>query len=259
MQNNYKHKKNFGQHFLHDENVLQNIFIRINNEAKNYDIIEVGAGAGALTRLIYTLKKNRKIMVEIDNDLVEKLSNTFPENELIHKDVLQLNLSEISKNAILVGNFPYNISSQIVFKMIASRSTIHTMVGMFQKEMAKRICAVPGNKDYGIISVLTQAFYDCEYLFDVNKQCFTPPPNVESGVILLKRKSQVTLTCNEKLFVEIVKTTFNNRRKMLRNTLLPFLTKEKLQDKFFEKRPETLSINEFIALTNEIENNKIKP
>jgi 16S rRNA (adenine1518-N6/adenine1519-N6)-dimethyltransferase len=142
LQNNYKHKKNFGQHFLHDENVLQNIFIRINNEAKNYDIIEVGAGAGALTRLIYTLKKNRKIMVEIDNDLVEKLSNTFPENELIHKDVLQLNLSEISKNAILVGNFPYNISSQIVFKMIASRSTIHTMVGMFQKEMAKRICAV---------------------------------------------------------------------------------------------------------------------
>lgn len=244
---------------MHDELILQKIYEQIASEAFNYDIIEIGPGAGALTHWLYKFKGNRRVMIEIDNDWIEQLKKQFPENEIIHKDVLRVRLDEVSENAILVGNFPYNISSQIVFSMIASRQAVHAMVGMFQKEMAMRICAQPGTKDYGIISVFAQAYYSTKYLFDVGKHCFTPPPNVESGVILLKRLPQQTLSCNEKLFTEIVKTTFNNRRKMLRNTLLPFLDKEHLQDSFFERRPETLSVQDFIEITLQVEKNRSKP
>lgn len=249
----HKHKKYFGQHFLHDQTVLNRIAESINELPKSLNLLEIGPGEGALTSYLILLKFTSQRAVEIDNDLITFLKGKYPSIDIIHADFLKYNNREILPNTALVGNFPYNISSQIVFKMLESKDKISHLVGMFQKEMALRICARPNSKDYGIISILSQAFYQCEYLFDIDRSCFKPPPQVQSGIIKMVRNQELSLPCDEQLFINLVKTTFNNRRKMLRNTLHSFFPADALQDIFYTKRPENLSVQDFIHLTLKIQ------
>ncbi len=250
-----KAKKSFGQHFLNREDLAEQIAngLLLTN---TYDqVLEVGPGRGMLTK--YLLEKPYGLKVaEADNDMVAFLNKHFPQlkDHILAGDFLRLDLSTVFGGASfgLIGNFPYNISSQIVFKMLDFKEFIPELVGMFQKEMAERIIAPPGSKTYGVISVLTQAFYQGEYLFDVDRTCFTPPPQVQSGVIRLWRKPSQALGCDEVLFKKVVKTAFNQRRKMLRNTLKPFFSNDLtvLEDPFYQKRPEQLGLEEYVTLTN---------
>lgn len=252
-------KKSYGQHFLTNEDIARQIADALTlDEAGKSRVLEIGPGKGMLTK--YLLEKNIDLrVVEADSDMVDYLHRNFIalHGKVIEKDFLKLELASLFSDQIpeflLIGNFPYNISSQIVFKMVEHRSLIPELVGMFQKEMAERIIAPPGKKDYGVISVLTQAFYEGEYLFSVGNQNFVPPPKVQSGVIRLKRKEE-EIDCDNKLFRRVVKQAFSQRRKMLRNTLKPFFKEnpEALQDEFFMKRPEVLSVEEFVELTNTI-------
>lgn len=250
-----KAKKSYGQHFLTNESFAERIAEGF--ALPHERVLEVGPGKGMLTK--YLLKKDWILkMVEADHDMVGYLQKFYPQigNAIIEGDFLKVNLEQVFEGQAfgLIGNFPYNISSQIVFKMVASRQLVAEMVGMFQKEMADRIIARPGNKDYGVISVLTQAFYEGNLLFRVSKGNFNPPPKVESAVIRLQRKAKLQLDCDENLFRQVVKTTFGQRRKMLRNTLKPFISDDSLlEDAFFQKRPEQLSVDDFIALTQKIE------
>ncbi len=250
-----KAKKSYGQHFLTNESFAERIAGGFTLPHER--VLEVGPGKGMLTK--YLLQKDWILkMVEADQDMVRYLQKFYPKigAAIIEGDFLKINLEELfeGQGFGLIGNFPYNISSQIVFKMVASRQLIAEMVGMFQKEMAERIIAQPGSKDYGVISVLTQAFYEGTLLFRVSKGNFNPPPKVESAVIRLQRKANLRLDCDENLFRQIVKTTFGQRRKMLRNTLKPFFTDDSLLEApFFQKRPEQLSVDDFIALTQKIE------
>ncbi len=250
-----KAKKSYGQHFLTNENMAQRIADSFTLAHER--VLEVGPGKGMLTK--YLLEKDFELkVVEADRDMVAYLQKFYPRlaANIIEGDFLKGDLEEVFEGQpfALIGNFPYNISSQIVFKMVESRRLISEMVGMFQLEMAARIIAPPGGKDYGVISVLTQAFYDGELLFKVSRGNFNPPPKVESAVIRLKRKEKQTLDCDENLFRQIVKTTFGQRRKMLRNTLKLFVKDESvLEDSFFQKRPEQLSVADFIALTQQIQ------
>ena len=225
--------------------------------------MEIGPGRGMLTK--YLLEKNIDLkVVEADKDMVAYLEDNYPEldGRIIARDFLKLDLTTVfphfspltshPSEFLLIGNFPYNISSQIVFKMVEFRQLIPELVGMFQKEMAERIIAPPGGKDYGVISVLTQAFYGGEYLFTVGNHNFKPPPKVQSGVIRLTRKEGEP-GCDEALFRKVVKQAFSQRRKMLRNTLKPFFDDPAvLEEDFFKKRPEVLSVEDFILLTNRI-------
>lgn len=250
-----KAKKSYGQHFLTNESMAERIADSLTQAHER--VLEVGPGKGMLTK--YLLEKDFKLkVVEADRDMVAYLQKFYPwlAANIIEGDFLKVKLEEIfdSQCFALIGNFPYNISSQIVFKMVESRQLISEMVGMFQREMAERIIAPPGSKDYGVISVLTQAFYEGEMLFKVSRGNFNPPPKVESAVIRLKRKEQQQLSCDENLFRQIVKTTFGQRRKMLRNTLKSFVSDESmLEETFFQKRPEVLSVEDFIALTQRIQ------
>ncbi len=227
-------------------------------------VLEIGPGKGMLTK--YLLEKNVDLkVVEADDDMVAYLEDNYPEldGRIIARDFLKLDLTTVfpseqratnNEQFLLIGNFPYNISSQIVFKMVEYRHLIPEMAGMFQKEMAQRIIAPPGGKDYGVISVLTQAFYDGKYLFSVSNGNFNPPPKVQSGVIRLTRK-EGELGCNEELFRKVVKQAFSQRRKMLRNTLKPFFDDPVvLEEDFFKQRPEVLSVEEFVELTKRIDN-----
>ncbi len=220
--------------------------------------MEIGPGKGMLTK--YLLEKNVDLkVVEADEDMVTYLEDNYPEldGRIIAKDFLKLDLTQVFPNHqfLLIGNFPYNISSQIVFKMVEYRQLIPEMAGMFQKEMAQRIIAPPGGKDYGVISVLTQAFYEGKYLFSVSNGNFNPPPKVQSGVIRLTRK-EGELGCDEELFRKVVKQAFSQRRKMLRNTLKPFFDDPAvLEEDFFKQRPEVLSVEEFVELTRRIAGN----
>ncbi|MFZ4545083.1 MAG: 16S rRNA (adenine(1518)-N(6)/adenine(1519)-N(6))-dimethyltransferase RsmA [Saprospiraceae bacterium] len=250
-------KKSFGQHFLTNELIadrIANALIRENEYAK---VLEVGPGKGFLTK--YLLKKDYELFaVEADKDMVTYLNEHYPElsSHIISQDFLKLDFESIfgKEPFAIIGNFPYNISTQIVFKMIENREQIPEMVGMFQKEVAERIVSGPGGKEYGVISVLTQAFYEGKYLFTVDKGNFNPPPKVQSGVIRLSRKSNLELGCKPELFRTIVKTTFGQRRKMIRNTMKSFLTSaELLADPFFNQRPEVLSVADFIQLTKWVE------
>jgi 16S rRNA (adenine1518-N6/adenine1519-N6)-dimethyltransferase len=255
-------KKSFGQHFLVNETIAKRIAESLTDcDFSKKRVLEVGPGKGMLTKYLIELGYDLKV-VEADKDMVAFLENHFQElrNRIIFKDFMKLQLSEVFQNEIsgqtvefsLIGNFPYNISSQIVFRMIESRQFIPEMVGMFQKEMAERIIAKPGGKVYGVISILTQAYYSGELLFDVDRQQFSPPPNVQSAVIRLKR-NRLELDCDEKLFRQVVKQTFLQRRKMLRNTLKPFFSDTTiLEDNFYTKRPETLSVEDFVELTRRI-------
>lgn len=248
-------KKHLGQHFLKDENTAKKIADTLTEI--NYDtILEVGPGMGVLTK--YLLKKDLTThVIEIDSESVEYLKVHYLNlaERIISKDFLKIDISTIfnDKQFAIIGNFPYNISSQIVFKTIENRHRIPELCGMFQKEVAQRIAEKPGSKAYGIISILTQAFYDAEYLFTVPPSVFRPPPKVDSGVIRLIRKKNYTLSVDEKLFFKVVKTAFNQRRKTMRNSLKSLNISDKLrEDAIFAKRPEQLSVEEFINLTKSI-------
>jgi 16S rRNA (adenine1518-N6/adenine1519-N6)-dimethyltransferase len=257
--NNYqvKAKKYLGQHFLNDENIAKKIADTL--MLKGYkNILEIGPGMGVLTK--YLLQKDvTTYVIEIDAESVEYLKANFLNlgNRIIEKDFLKYDLSDVFKEEpfAIIGNFPYNISTQIVFKVLEMRYQIPEFSGMFQKEVAQRICEKEGSKKYGILSVLTQAFYKAEYLFTVPPQVFNPPPKVESGVLRLTRKENYKLSCDEKLFFKVVKTAFQQRRKTLRNSLKTFNLSDNLrEDVIFGKRPEQLSVSEFIKLTILIEN-----
>lgn len=256
----YKAKKSYGQHFLINENLANKIAdsaIALNNK---YPILEVGPGQGVLTK--YLIKENSRFLaVEADIEMVEYLHDKFHgiEVNLIYKDFLKLDMENIfpEEEFIIFGNFPYNISTQIVFKMLENYNRIPVLIGMFQKEVAERIIAPPGKKDYGILSVLTQAYYTGSILFRIKPGSFNPPPKVDSAVIMLERKENTNLGCNEKLFKSIVKITFNQRRKMIRNTLKGMIIDTNiLNDEFFNLRPEQLKLEDFIDLTNIIEQQK---
>jgi 16S rRNA (adenine1518-N6/adenine1519-N6)-dimethyltransferase len=218
-------------------------------------VLEIGPGTGILTRRLLQNKNYLTYAVEIDEKCVEFLSKEFPEmaSRIIHEDFISSDLKKISQGPIaIIGNFPYNISSQIFFKLLENRSQVPEMVCMIQKEVALRISAPPGSKTYGILSVLLQAWYNIEYLFTVNEKVFSPPPKVKSGVIRLTRNDRDLLDCDEDLFFKVVKTSFNQRRKMLSNSLKPLLKGKTLGDELMNKRPETLSVAEFVRLTNMI-------
>lgn len=246
-------KKSLGQHFLHDENMLRKIADLMGDFTGFASVLEVGPGHGALTKYLLQKKISHFQAIDVDGRCVEFLRKTFPQLTVHHQDFLKADLEQLLKApACVVGNFPYNISSQIVFRILDYKELVVEMTGMFQKEMAVRIAATHNSKDYGVISVLTQAFYDCEYLLDVSPACFTPPPKVMSGIIRIKRK-KTPLACDEKLFKKVVKQVFTQRRKMLSNSLKPILKGAKLSDeKYLSMRPEQLSVADFVELTNQI-------
>jgi len=253
-------KKHLGQHFLKDELIAQQIADSLTgNGYKN--ALEIGPGMGVLTK--YLLKKSYTThVIEIDTESVEYLQAHYLNlaNRIISKDFLKIDLSEYfgEEQVAIIGNFPYNISTQILFKTLENRHQIPEFSGMFQKEVAKRIAEKKGSKVYGIISVLTQAFYDVEYLFTVPPTVFNPPPKIDSGVIRLTRKENYTLPVDEKLFFRVVKTAFQQRRKTLRNSLKTLNLSDSLrEDVIFAKRPEQLSVQEFISLTSKIEKDAV--
>lgn len=252
-----KPKKFLGQHFLKDLGIASAIADTV-DAMPELPVLEVGPGMGVLTQFL--MRKNRPVkVVELDFESVAYLRKNYAELEenIIEDDFLKLHLDKTfdGKPFILTGNYPYNISSQIFFKMLDNKDLIPCCTGMIQKEVAERIAAKPGNKTYGILSILIQAWYDVEYLFTVHENVFNPPPKVKSAVIRLTRNKTTQLGCNERLFKLIVKTTFNQRRKTLRNSISPILDKQNplSVDPVFNKRPEQLSVQEFIELTNRVE------
>ncbi len=251
-----KAKKSFGQHFLHNKNLARSIVDLAKAHAKDQLILEVGPGKAALTQFL--IEDNTEfIAVEADWDMITYLSETYPEktDNFIQKDFLQLNLKELNndKPFLVLGNFPYNISSQIIFKIIDNHTLVPTIIGMFQKEVADRIVAGHGNKTYGVISLLIQFYYDCKIVFRVAPGSFSPPPKVQSAVVLFTHRKELP-KCNPSLFKSVIKISFGKRRKMMRNTLKSFIKDTPLEDdEFFEKRPEQLSLEQFVELTNLIE------
>ena len=249
-------KKHLGQHFLKDENVASKIADTLTYNGYDH-VLEIGPGMGVLTK--YVLKKKTDVhVIEIDTESVTYLQEHYPtlEGKIHEKDFLKYDISEVFGNDqfAIIGNFPYNISSQIVFKMLELRDFIPEFSGMFQKEVAQRICEKEGSKTYGILSVLVQAFYEADYLFTVSPAVFNPPPKVDSGVLRLTRKEDYSLPVNEKLFFRVVKTAFQQRRKTLRNSLKIFdLPEDIKEDSIFGLRPEQLSTARFIELTQKIE------
>ena len=253
-------KKKLGQHFLNDLNIAKKItnqpFIK---HGKN--VLEIGPGMGVLTNFL--IKKNINLkLIEIDNEAVSFLIKKFPilKNKIISGNFIKMELKTFfgEENFSIIGNFPYNISSQILFKTLENRNRIPFFCGMFQKEVAKRICERPGSKAYGILSVLCQIFYNTEYLFSVAPLVFSPPPKVDSGVIALTRKTNLSNDFNERLLFKVVKLSFQQRRKTLRNSLKSLgIPKNVLEDSIFDLRPEKLSGDEFIAMTKKLENAKV--
>ena len=252
-----KPKKFLGQHFLKDLKVAQDIADTVDTFPE-LPILEVGPGMGVLTQFL--VKKERLVkVVEVDYESVAYLREAYPslEDNIIEDDFLKMNLQRLfgGHPFALTGNYPYNISSQIFFKMLDNKDLIPCCTGMIQKEVAERIAAGPGSKTYGILSVLIQAWYHVEYLFTVSEHVFNPPPKVKSAVIRMTRNEVQDLGCDPKLFKQVVKTTFNQRRKTLRNSIKPILGKDcpLTEDALFNKRPEQLSVQEFIELTNRVE------
>ncbi len=245
----YTLKKSLGQHFLKDDTICLKIVDALKQNTFSH-LLEVGAGAGALTKHLVELKDINFKTVEIDDEKVPYLLNHYPalEGKIIHQDFLTLDVP-FSNEFVVIGNFPYNISSQILFKVLDWKMQVPVVIGMFQKEVAVRVAAKPNSKDYGIISVLIQAFYDVTYLFDVPPSSFNPPPKVMSGVIKLTRKPSFANFKSEKQFFSLVKAAFNQRRKMLRNPLKSMFDTTVLQEEIFTKRAENLSVDDFSQLT----------
>ena len=251
-----KAKKFLGQHFLNDEFIADKIANTLSLEGYK-QVLEIGPGMGVLTK--YILRKQVIThVIEVDPESVEYLKVNFLSlaPRIIQNDVLKYDYKDTfgSASFAIIGNFPYNISTQIVFKTLENRHQIPEFSGMFQKEVAQRICEKEGSKVYGILSVLVQAFYDAEYLFTVPPSVFVPPPKVESGVLRLKRKADYSLICDEQLFFKVVKSAFQQRRKTLRNSLKSYNLSDNLKaNTIFDKRPEQLSVNAFVELTKSIE------
>ena len=247
-------KKFLGQHFLKDLSVAQ----RIAETIPSGRVLEIGPGMGVLTQYLLKNPNLQTTAIEIDRESVAYLKEWYPELHLIEGDFLKLDLNVIYPDGefCVIGNYPYNISSQIFFKVLDYKDRIPICSGMIQKEVAERIASKPGKKAYGILSVLLQAYYDIEYLFTVDEHVFNPPPKVKSAVIRMTRNTRQVLDCDETLFKNVVKTAFNQRRKQMRNSLMGIVGKENplLNDPIFTKRPEQLSVEEFISLTQLIQN-----
>ena len=252
-----KPKKFLGQHFLKDLKIAKDIADTV-DACAGLPVLEVGPGMGVLTQFLIPKERPLKV-VELDFESVAYLKENFPslEKNIIEADFLKMDLEQLfdGQPFVLTGNYPYNISSQIFFKMLEYKELIPCCTGMIQKEVAERMAAAPGSKTYGILSVLMQAWYRVEYLFTVHEHVFNPPPKVKSAVIRMTRNDTQELGCNEQLFKQVVKTTFNQRRKTLRNSIKPILGKESplLADEIFNKRPEQLSVEQFVELTNRVE------
>jgi len=259
-----KAKKHLGQHFLKDEAIAKQIAdTLLQKEYQN--VIEIGPGTGVLTKYLL-LRNSNLVAMDLDTESITYLNQTFPLEhpkafegdgsfKVIEADFLNFDIQTLfgDEQFGITGNFPYNISTQIVFKMLELRNQIPEFSGMFQKEVAQRICSKEGSKAYGILSVLVQAFYDAEYLFTVEPDVFNPPPKVQSGVLRLTRKADFELSCDEQLLYSVVKTAFNQRRKTLRNSLKTFSLSDILrEDTIFDLRPEQLAVEDFIALTKKI-------
>ncbi|MDT0555355.1 16S rRNA (adenine(1518)-N(6)/adenine(1519)-N(6))-dimethyltransferase RsmA [Patiriisocius hiemis] len=260
MKDSVRAKKHLGQHFLKDENIAKKIADTLTLEGYS-KVLEIGPGMGVLTK--YLIQKDIDVIaMDLDNESIAYLEKNYPEENLqiFEADFLKEELTDYFGNEpyAITGNFPYNISSQIVFKAIENRSQIPEFTGMFQKEVAQRICAKEGNKTYGILSVLTQAFFEATYLFTVKPGVFNPPPKVDSGVLRLRRKKDFSLPCDEVFFFKVVKTAFQQRRKTLRNSLKTFNLSPKLkEDTIFGLRPEQLSVAQFIELTQKLSDNAV--
>lgn len=251
-----KPKKNLGQHFLIDENISRRIAEQYSHFQGCNNVLEIGPGMGAMTKYLLEDTSINLYVMEIDTESVTYLQENFPalQNRILSDDFLKYGISTIfnGESFAVVGNFPYNISSQILFRCLEFKEYIPEIMGMFQKEVAERVAEKPGSKKYGIISVLLQTFYDIEYCFTVDEHVFNPPPKVKSGVIRLTRNGRTSLPCDEKLFIRVVKACFNQRRKMIRNTIKQFVNGELPESEFLTKRPEQLSVEDFILLTQQI-------
>lgn len=245
----YTHKKSLGQHFLKDEAVIQKIIAVLKEQTFSH-LLEVGPGAGSLTKYLIELPGIDFKAVELDDEKVVYLLKKYPalQNKVIHQSFLDMD-KPFEEPFVVIGNFPYNISTQILFKLLEWKDEVPCIIGMFQKEVAERAASKEGNKVYGVLSVLVQAYYEVEYLFDVGNECFEPPPKVQSGVIRLKRKSAELNYKSERAFWVLVKTAFNQRRKTMRNAVKALFDAETLQDEIFSRRAETLSVEEFASLS----------
>jgi len=248
-------KKHLGQHFLRDLEVARRIAASLPLDGQT-SVLEIGPGTGVLTQFLLQNPDIDLTAVELDGESVRYLNEHFPQLKVIEADFLKMDLKQFfTDKFMIIGNLPYNISSQIFFKMLDNKDSIPCLVGMIQKEVAERMAAKAGNKTYGILSVLMQAFYSIDYLFTVHEHVFDPPPKVKSAVIRLVRNDVSALNCDEKLFKTVVKTAFNQRRKQMRNSLKPLIEKENpvFQNSIFDKRPEQLNVAQFVELTNMIE------
>lgn len=245
-------KKSLGQHFLKDEGIARRIADSLELSERT-PVLEIGPGMGVLTKYLINNPNADFTVVEIDKESVAYLNEHYPELRVIDGDFLKMRLDQVYPDGLcVIGNFPYNISSQIFFKVLEYRDFVPQVVGMIQKEVAERLAEPPGSRTYGILSVLLQAYYDIEYLFTVDENVFAPPPKVKSAVIRLKRNSRKSLDCDEKLFFTVVKTAFNQRRKQLRNSLKPLLPQkgDEAEPKILDYRPEQLGVEDFVELTN---------
>jgi len=249
-------KKRYGQHFLRDDNIARKIIGYLPGEYNT--VIEIGAGTGVLSKYLLQDKRLNPYFFEIDNESVQHLNAAYPSirEKLVNADFLDYDLSVFPYPFVIIGNFPYNISSQILFRVLENRNKIPVVIGMFQKEVAERIASPPGSKKYGILSILLKAFYDIEYLFTVNETVFYPPPKVKSAVIRLKRNTTAHLDCDEELFTRLVKTAFNQRRKTMKNALksLNLPSFQGFEDiiTLLSKRAEQLSVEDYCLLTRNI-------
>lgn len=252
-------KKHLGQHFLNDKNAAQRIVEALTPSLGFKQVLEVGPGMGVLSDFLLQNTNYETFLIDVDEESIEYLGEKYPNlgKRLIHGDFLNLDFNAYFEDKMaVIGNFPYNISSQILFKVLEERNRVIEMVGMFQKEVAERCVAKPGNKEYGILSVFLQAYYDVSYLFTVKAGAFNPPPKVLSGVMRMVRNNRETLDCDEKLFWRVVKAGFNQRRKTLRNALSAVVPKDRMSDNpLYELRAERLSVQDFEILTNEISKN----
>ena len=245
-------KKSLGQHYLKDENIARKVVNSLEANSLSH-VIEVGPGSGILTKFLFQNERYTTWAVEIDQHSITLLQDMFPDkhDNILHRNFLKLDPGELTQDPIaIIGNFPYNISSQIFFKILENRSQVQEAVCMIQKEVAERISAPHGSKTYGILSVLLQAFYSVDYLFTVGPQVFNPVPKVHSAVIRLVRNNTWKLDCDEDMFFRVVKTSFNQRRKMIRNSIKPFLPENHPGHDLLTKRPEQLDVSQFVTLTS---------